>query len=201
MAFDNNERAPLTGAYQAGAQPYDFSLMEGAQKPMSDAFERLGKLRASQMTEEIPDRERWFRDQRRGGWCFSDETHRWPVSDCTAESLSASLRLRERLAPEKRGADPLLEEAAIFVLSRQNDDGAFKLWPGADIVAEFVSLYAQHWLLETQERGRPVPLAIVGAAPVFSAGDLRGLESQVVPLAVGLDRHAAALVALAGPVE
>ena len=24
-----------------------------------------------------------------GGWCFSDGGHRWPVSDCTAEAVSA----------------------------------------------------------------------------------------------------------------
>ena len=48
---------------------------------------------------------------------------------------------------------------------------------------------------------RPVPLAVVGAAPVLSAGNLLGLEHQVVPLAVGHDRHAAVLVALAGAVD
>jgi uncharacterized protein YfaS (alpha-2-macroglobulin family) len=41
--------------------------------------------------------------------------------------------------------------------SRQNDAGAYKLWPGSDQVVEFVSLYAQQLLLEAADRGEPVP--------------------------------------------
>jgi squalene/oxidosqualene cyclase-like protein len=82
-------------------------------------------LHATQMQTELPEREKYFRDRRLGGWCFSDERHQWPVSDCTAEALSAALALDER-AP---AADPIgrarLTEAAEFVLSRQNDDGGF----------------------------------------------------------------------------
>jgi uncharacterized protein YfaS (alpha-2-macroglobulin family) len=40
---------------------------------------------------------------------------------------------------------------------RQNDAGAYRLWPGADEVDDFVSIYAQHWLLEARERGQAVP--------------------------------------------
>lgn len=41
--------------------------------------------------------------------------------------------------------------------SRQNDAGAYKLWPGGDEVVEFVSLYAQHLLIEAGERGQAIP--------------------------------------------
>jgi uncharacterized protein YfaS (alpha-2-macroglobulin family) len=41
--------------------------------------------------------------------------------------------------------------------ARQNDAGAYKLWPGGDQVVEFVSLYAQHLLIEAAERGQPIP--------------------------------------------
>lgn len=41
--------------------------------------------------------------------------------------------------------------------SRQNDAGAYKLWPGGDEVVEFVSLYAQQLLIEAGERGQAVP--------------------------------------------
>jgi uncharacterized protein YfaS (alpha-2-macroglobulin family) len=41
--------------------------------------------------------------------------------------------------------------------SRQNDAGAYRLWPGGDQVVEFVSLYAQHLLIEAGERGHAVP--------------------------------------------
>ena len=53
MAFDNNEAAAITPAYQPGVQPYDSMLMQGAQKPMSDAFVRLGEMRAMQMTSML----------------------------------------------------------------------------------------------------------------------------------------------------
>jgi alpha-2-macroglobulin len=41
--------------------------------------------------------------------------------------------------------------------SRQNDAGAYKMWPGGDLVVEFASLYAQHALLEAQDRGERIP--------------------------------------------
>lgn len=41
--------------------------------------------------------------------------------------------------------------------ARQADTGAYKLWPGGDEVVEFVSLYAQHLLIEAGERGAAVP--------------------------------------------
>ena len=40
---------------------------------------------------------------------------------------------------------------------RQNAQGAYKLWPGSDTVIEFVSLYAQHFLLEALDHGESVP--------------------------------------------
>lgn len=40
---------------------------------------------------------------------------------------------------------------------RQNAQGAYKLWPGSDTVVEFVSLYAQHFLLEALDHGEAVP--------------------------------------------
>lgn len=41
--------------------------------------------------------------------------------------------------------------------SRQNDQGAYRLWPGSDQIVEFVSLYAQHVLMEAGEHGQPIP--------------------------------------------
>jgi uncharacterized protein YfaS (alpha-2-macroglobulin family) len=41
--------------------------------------------------------------------------------------------------------------------SRQTETGAYKLWPGGNEVVEFVSLYAQHLLLEAGERGQAAP--------------------------------------------
>lgn len=41
--------------------------------------------------------------------------------------------------------------------ARQNDAGAYKLWPGGTHVSEFTSLYAQHLLIEAAERQEPIP--------------------------------------------
>jgi alpha-2-macroglobulin len=44
---------------------------------------------------------------------------------------------------------------------RQNDEGAYRLWPGGNYVDEFVSLYAQHFLIEAGSRGERVPVGLV----------------------------------------
>ncbi len=53
--------------------------------------------------------------------------------------------------------DGLIDELRV----RQNDDGAYRLWPGGNEVAEFVSIYAQHFLIEATERGNRVPADVV----------------------------------------
>jgi squalene/oxidosqualene cyclase-like protein len=63
-----------------------------------------------------------------GGWCFSDGVHRWPVSDCTAEAVSALIACHAvpgLIAPARRIADCRLEAAVRFILARQNADGGF----------------------------------------------------------------------------
>jgi lanosterol synthase len=86
-------------------------------------------LRQVQLTEEIPSYRREGRDAALGGWCFSDGQHRWPVSDCTAEALSAVLAVHGRpdigLAAAERFPDQRLRQAAEFILQRQNADGGF----------------------------------------------------------------------------
>jgi len=51
--------------------------------------------------------------------------------------------------------------------ARQNDAGAYKLWPGSEQVVEFVALYAQHFLLEAAERDEPVPGDIIANGNVY----------------------------------
>jgi 2,3-oxidosqualene cyclase len=85
-------------------------------------------LRGAQLREDIPERRREGRDSILGGWCFSDGAHRWPVSDCTAEALSAILAVHERpslVTAEDRIGDEQLRQAVAFILDRQNPDGGF----------------------------------------------------------------------------
>lgn len=50
---------------------------------------------------------------------------------------------------------------------RQNDEGAFRLWPGGNHVDEFVSLYAQHFLIEAGSRGERVPVGLVDSGNAY----------------------------------
>ena len=81
----------------------------------------------AQIQEELPDHQHYWRDAAIGGWCFSDGEHRWPVSDCTAEALSALIGVYQH--PAYQGLTPLpesrLQQAVEFILSRQNRDGGF----------------------------------------------------------------------------
>src|SRR6185436_8052777 len=67
--------------------------------------------------------EKGYRHRSRGGWPFSTRAHGWPISDCTAEGLKASLQL------EKVGLNqvprPRLREAVEEILSLQNEDGGW----------------------------------------------------------------------------
>ncbi|SRR5579871_479475 len=87
-----------------------------------------GFLRDTQMIEELPDLRAQARDPIRGGWCFSDGQHRWPVSDCTAEALCAILAAHDSpglIPANQRISDDRLQSAAEFILARQNPDGGF----------------------------------------------------------------------------
>ena len=98
-------------------------------RPRGALLRAYGYLRETQITEELAGSEIERRDPILGGFCFSDGQHRWPVSDCTAEALSAILELHgdPALAPggSERIGDDRLTAATRFLLSRQNDDGGF----------------------------------------------------------------------------
>jgi uncharacterized protein YfaS (alpha-2-macroglobulin family) len=85
---------------------------------------------------------------------------------CTEQIVSEgmpALLLAER--PEfgyvraQPGAD--IEGLANELRVRQNDRGAYKLWPGGNTVVEFASLYAQHFLIEAVARGKAVPASMI----------------------------------------
>lgn len=95
----------------------------------------------------------------------------YPYS-CTEQLVSQAmpaLLLSER--PEfgyvraQPGADinGLINELRV----RQNDEGAYKLWPGGNTVEEFVSLYAQHFLLEAAAHGERVPPGLIDSGNAY----------------------------------
>lgn len=84
------------------------------------------KLKDFQIVEELPERQKFFRTNIKGGFCFSSGEHRWPVSDCAAEALEAMLLSDKNNLFEldyKRAY-----EAVEFILLRQNNDGGFSTY-------------------------------------------------------------------------
>jgi uncharacterized protein YfaS (alpha-2-macroglobulin family) len=91
---------------------------------------------------------------------------------CTEQIVSQAmpaLTLAER--PEfgylvtESGAD--IESLINELRVRQNDEGAYKLWPGGNTVVEFVSLYAQHFLIEATAQGKAVPASLVQSGNAY----------------------------------
>jgi squalene/oxidosqualene cyclase-like protein len=82
----------------------------------------------AQLVEEVPLKKEFYRDTCRGGWTFSTADNYWPVADCTAEGMRASLILEDAGLTSKGGPlEPHRYFAAVnLILEYQNDDGG---WP------------------------------------------------------------------------
>lgn len=78
---------------------------------------------ANQVLDDVPDRERTARDPSRGGWPFSTRDHGWPITDCTAEGIKASLAAAPWVPTPL--PDARLEDAIALILHWQNDDGGW----------------------------------------------------------------------------
>ncbi|OMO87702.1 Prenyltransferase/squalene oxidase [Corchorus olitorius] len=80
-------------------------------------------IRNTQVREDCPgDLNFWYRHISKGAWPFSTADHGWPISDCTAEGLKASLLLSK--IPSEIVGEPLeakrLYDAVNVILSLQN---------------------------------------------------------------------------------
>ncbi len=82
-----------------------------------------GFLRDTQILEDVPQKERFFRHASRGGWPFSTRAHGWPITDCTSEGLKCALALSGKYLPEIPLS--LLGDSVRLLLSWQNDDGGW----------------------------------------------------------------------------
>ena len=79
---------------------------------------------ANQVLEDVPEREKYFRDRSRGGWPFSNRAHGWPIVDCTALGIMAAVALADKV--ETPIALERLSWATDLLLGWQNPDGG---WP------------------------------------------------------------------------
>ena len=80
---------------------------------------------ATQMQVETPKQQQFFRHQSVGGWPFSTIEHGWPISDCTAEGLSATLALHHSQLVKPTIDETRQQQAIELILSYQNKDGGW----------------------------------------------------------------------------
>ncbi|MBK8480986.1 MAG: terpene cyclase/mutase family protein [Proteobacteria bacterium] len=80
-------------------------------------------LDANQVRQDVPERERHFRDATAGAWPFSTAEQGWTVSDCTAEGLKVALRCAPWV--DRPLDDDRLRLAVDRLLEQQNADGGW----------------------------------------------------------------------------
>ncbi|GAM17601.1 hypothetical protein SAMD00019534_007760 [Acytostelium subglobosum LB1] len=82
-------------------------------------------LDISQVPDNSPNMNHYFRHISKGAWPFSTVDHGWPISDCTAEGVKAALSLRSlpfHIAPISIDR---VAEGINVILSLQNKDGGW----------------------------------------------------------------------------
>ncbi|XP_078656025.1 lanosterol synthase-like [Branchiostoma floridae x Branchiostoma belcheri] len=83
-------------------------------------------LRFTQIPDNPPDYETYYRQMNKGGFPFSTRDCGWIVTDCTAEGLKSMMMLQERCqglqdpAPDQR-----IFDAVDVLLNMRNSDGGF----------------------------------------------------------------------------
>lgn len=173
------------------------AAIEAPTPPRGPLLRAYGFLRETQIKQELPGGVAERRDSILGGFCFSDGKHRWPVSDCTAEALSAILAVHDDPALAPRGddriADELLVEAARFILARQNDDGGFGTYErrrGGPLL-EALNPSEMFGSCMTERSYVECTASCVGALARFL--DARGQDERPLAAAIGQARIEAAI--------
>ncbi|KAK5071511.1 Lanosterol synthase erg7A [Lithohypha guttulata] len=80
----------------------------------------LAFLDAHQIREEVKDREKCYRQQRKGAWPFSTATQGYTVSDCTSEGLRGTLLCQKVYNYPQLISDERLKDAVDVLLTMQN---------------------------------------------------------------------------------
>ncbi len=79
-----------------------------------------------QILAEHETHKEFFRHPMIGSWPFSTAEQGWPVADCTAKGLSATLAIQKTGMFNTRISDERIKQAVNIILSYQNKDGG---WP------------------------------------------------------------------------
>ncbi|KAL5612936.1 hypothetical protein BROUX41_003987 [Berkeleyomyces rouxiae] len=90
-------------------------------KPMLlKAFDFLDK---QQIRENCPDQEKYYRQQRKGGWPFSNKVQGYVVSDCVSECIKSVLLLQNCEGFPRALDDQRIKDAIDTILVYQNSSG------------------------------------------------------------------------------
>lgn len=121
---DDDRGARMTGARSASWDTgFALQALSTAQQidGVTDALQRgTAYLQRQQIDTSFPGFREAYRNDPKGGWCFAERWHGWPVSDCTAE---AALGI---IAADPPSVSPtVLRDAVRFMLRGQNRDGGF----------------------------------------------------------------------------
>lgn len=92
---------------------------------------------------------------------FSDYLRNYAYA-CTEQLVSKAMPAvvfaqRPEFSSDQSTQSSALSELIDELRARQNPDGAYRYWPGGFETQEFVSVYAQHVLIEARERNLNVP--------------------------------------------
>mmetsp|Transcript_9363 Transcript_9363/g.31096 ORF Transcript_9363/g.31096 Transcript_9363/m.31096 type:complete len:762 (-) Transcript_9363:933-3218(-) len=78
-------------------------------------------LDASQVREDCPEVERYYRHISNGAWPFSTQDHGWPISDCSSEGLKGVIAVEALGLPGVAALEPeRLFDCVNVILSYQN---------------------------------------------------------------------------------
>lgn len=122
-----------------GCQLWDtaFAIQALAESGVCDESERLRTmvkqafhyLDITQVRENAPQSDKYYRHISKGAWPFSTRDHGWPIADCTAEGFRGVMISRDEfsfLPKLEDDHDGRLFDAVNVMLSYQNSDGG---WP------------------------------------------------------------------------
>ncbi len=90
---------------------------------LNKSYQFIDKM---QILSEHATHQEFFRHPMIGSWPFSTAEQGWPVADCTAKGLSATLAIQETGLFKKSISDERLQQAVDVILSYQNKNGG---WP------------------------------------------------------------------------
>mmetsp|Transcript_6855 Transcript_6855/g.10022 ORF Transcript_6855/g.10022 Transcript_6855/m.10022 type:complete len:721 (+) Transcript_6855:46-2208(+) len=90
-------------------------------KPLQKSLENAERFIAyTQIKQDPPEHERYYRQISKGAWSFSTFDHGWTVSDCTAEGLKSTLMFKESSLFKTTVPDQLILDSVNVILSMFN---------------------------------------------------------------------------------